>query len=186
MASNSAKSIGSRLRFARKSAGFNTARDFAQRHEIPESTYSQRETGKRPLSIEHVIEYSQVLGVDAGWLLTGKGEARSSQPRVVSDATEAPATVTPLEREIMRERVSMVNMPLFCDILEQILTISNDPEVELTDAELIEFAVDIYNSIVTTSADDPSRQAMIRLSVTSLKRGIKRDAALIPQQEIAY
>ncbi len=61
------------MRAARRAAGYSSARDFATRHEIPESTYSQHETGKRSLSVNMLLRYSEVLNANPGWLLTGVG-----------------------------------------------------------------------------------------------------------------
>lgn len=69
--------IGARLRFARKIAGYSSARCFAVQHSIPESTYSQHETGKRALSIEMLLHYSQLLKTNPNWLLTGMGDAHN-------------------------------------------------------------------------------------------------------------
>lgn len=66
------KEIGKRLRKARKLSGYKSARSFAIEQKIPESTYSQHETGKRSLSPEIVLRYCECLQVDPGWLLSGR------------------------------------------------------------------------------------------------------------------
>lgn len=66
--------IGRRLRIARKACGYKSARAFATKFDVPESTYSQHETGKRSLSPELLLFYSNSLGIDAGWLVTGPDE----------------------------------------------------------------------------------------------------------------
>ena len=63
--------IGSRLRQARKTCGYRSARAFAKEQEIPESTYSQHETGKRSLNPETLLRYCGCLGIEPNWLLTG-------------------------------------------------------------------------------------------------------------------
>lgn len=64
--------IGSRLRHARRLYGYRSARSFAQLHDIPESTYSQHETGKRALSPELIVFYCRIFNIDPTWLLMGK------------------------------------------------------------------------------------------------------------------
>jgi len=64
--------IGSRLRQARKTCGYRSARAFAKEQEIPESTYSQHETGKRSLNPETLLRYCSCLGIEPNWLLTGR------------------------------------------------------------------------------------------------------------------
>lgn len=63
--------VGKRLRTARIASGFRSARAFSQKHNIPESTYSQHENGKRSLSPKMLILYAQRLSVSPGWLLSG-------------------------------------------------------------------------------------------------------------------
>ncbi|MCH9643818.1 MAG: helix-turn-helix domain-containing protein [Gammaproteobacteria bacterium] len=61
--------IGKRLQKARKDAGFRSARAFARHYNIPESTYSQHETGKRSLNPRMVRYYCECFNVDANWLI---------------------------------------------------------------------------------------------------------------------
>lgn len=64
--------IGKRLQTARKALGFKSARSFARQHGIPESTYSQHETGKRSLNPTTMVAYCERLNVTPGWLITGE------------------------------------------------------------------------------------------------------------------
>ena len=63
--------IGKRLQTARKALGFKSARSFARQHGIPESTYSQHETGKRSLNPTTMVAYCDRLKIKPGWLVTG-------------------------------------------------------------------------------------------------------------------
>ncbi len=63
--------IGKRLQTARKALGFKSARSFARQHGIPESTYSQHETGKRSLNPTTLVAYCERLKIKPGWLITG-------------------------------------------------------------------------------------------------------------------
>lgn len=63
--------IGKRLRAARLACGYKSARSFAIKHKIPESTYSQHETGKRSLNPEMLCFYSEKFHVHPGWLIHG-------------------------------------------------------------------------------------------------------------------
>ena len=78
--------IGKRLRKARKLRGYKSARAFAIEHKIPESTYSQHETGKRSLSPEIVLRYCDCLAVDPGWLLSGREAGMSFSGNATSVA----------------------------------------------------------------------------------------------------
>ena len=70
--SNLDKEIGKRLRMARKARGYKSARSFASRYKIPESTYSQHETGKRSLNPELMMLYCERLDISPGWLVSGQ------------------------------------------------------------------------------------------------------------------
>ena len=63
--------IGKRLQTARRALGFKSARSFARKHGIPESTYSQHETGKRSLNPTTLVAYCDRLKIEPGWLISG-------------------------------------------------------------------------------------------------------------------
>lgn len=64
--------VGQRLRLARQTAGFKTARAFAQTYSIAQSTYSQYETGKRRFSVDILVQFSEYLNINPNWLLFGR------------------------------------------------------------------------------------------------------------------
>lgn len=70
-----------RLREARQRAGFRTARDFARACGLPEPTYRAHENGSRGLPVESAQHYAGLLGVSAGWLLTGEGTGKKDGHR---------------------------------------------------------------------------------------------------------
>lgn len=64
----------SRLKFARFAAGYRTAKEFSDKHGIPQPTYSNHESGGRSLLPDVAADYATKLGnTSAGWLLTGEG-----------------------------------------------------------------------------------------------------------------
>lgn len=108
----SQQQIGTRLREARRAAGYSSARYFATTHNIPESTYSQHETGKRSLSVDMLLHYSTLLQVNPGWLLTGMGESCTKEHgnSVLPDANQE--TVDLNACRILAERLAEVVTPL--------------------------------------------------------------------------
>ena len=62
-----------RLRQARERAGYKTAKEFAEKHEVPQPTYAMHESGKRGLRPDTAHRYADILGVSEAWLLTGSG-----------------------------------------------------------------------------------------------------------------
>lgn len=67
--------IADRLKVARKARGFRTAKEFAEKHGIPQPTYAMHEKGTRGLKREVALEYAEHLDVTLDWLLKGEGDA---------------------------------------------------------------------------------------------------------------
>lgn len=78
--------IGKRLQTARKALGFKSARSFARQHGIPESTYSQHETGKRSLSPTTMVAYCERLKVKPGWLVSGEEASHNTNLKALQSA----------------------------------------------------------------------------------------------------
>jgi transcriptional regulator with XRE-family HTH domain len=69
------KAVATRLKWARRAAGYATAREFAQAHGITKGTYDGHEAGSRGLMFKGTAErYADLLDVSLDWLLTGKGD----------------------------------------------------------------------------------------------------------------
>ncbi|MCK4608365.1 MAG: helix-turn-helix transcriptional regulator [Gammaproteobacteria bacterium] len=181
-----AEKIGLRLRAARRANNFRSARGFALHHNIPESTYSQHETGQRSLRPEIMLHYSELLNVSPNWLLTGEGgdnlnalqnpmqETESQQPSGV--ASNFKDYLTGITKQIppIKDRVALIDMELFIEVLRAIaVTFAND-KISVSYEELIDFCVEVYNSVVTTSPNKSNSKAIINLSISSLKKGINR------------
>jgi transcriptional regulator with XRE-family HTH domain len=66
--------LGARLRAARKAANFKTSKEFSKKHNVPESTYSQHESGSRQPNDDTLKLYSHAFGVNFNWLKSGKGQ----------------------------------------------------------------------------------------------------------------
>jgi SOS-response transcriptional repressor LexA len=70
------KTAGDRLKWARESASYDSAAEFARAHGIGEGGYRHHENGTRPIHVHVAKKYSTILGIDAAWLLTGQGRPR--------------------------------------------------------------------------------------------------------------
>jgi transcriptional regulator with XRE-family HTH domain len=66
-----------RLVSARERAGFESAREGAERSGVRYYTYVQHENGTRGISRDKAAVYARAFGVDASWLLYGKGKIGS-------------------------------------------------------------------------------------------------------------
>ena len=86
-------STGQRLAWARKTAGFRSAAQFARIAQVPEVTYRAHENGSRGLSEAAARAYAAHLpGIRWAWLLTGEGapeEAGALQPAAAALAESA-------------------------------------------------------------------------------------------------
>ncbi len=74
------KKIGTRLKSARKDAGYPTATDAASALAINYQTYAAHENGNRGISKEALKLYAKRFHVTLDWLLTGKKGAIFSVP----------------------------------------------------------------------------------------------------------
>lgn len=75
--------MGERLRRARVDAGFATAADAARRFGWSPSTYTSHENDTRGLKAEVAARYARAFRVSPEWLLFGRGEDATPEPRVV-------------------------------------------------------------------------------------------------------
>lgn len=172
------EAVAARLSAARR-VRYDSARSFAKAFNLPESTYSQHETGKRALSVNALMEYSERLAIDPGWLLTGNGLPYLEE----TGSTEKQAALYQHLSEIDKEQLfefeqryliqhdfAIVDVALFKDVLRRILDVSrNNKSIEAQ--ELLDFAFDAYNSVVQISSCHEDKIRMIELSIKSLVRG---------------
>ncbi|NTG00171.1 helix-turn-helix transcriptional regulator [Agrobacterium rhizogenes] len=80
--------IGSRLKQARKAAGFKTAKIAAESLGVAYSTYAQHENGTRGITREAEL-YTRRYKISLDWLMRGKGPGPSGQAS--SEVAEGPA-----------------------------------------------------------------------------------------------
>ncbi len=71
--------FGRRFAEARANTGLNQ-RELATRLGVTKGVISNVEVGRRSTTAHNVIRYAAVLGVDAGWLLTGDAPDNRPQP----------------------------------------------------------------------------------------------------------
>jgi hypothetical protein len=76
-------------------------------------------------------------------------------------------------------RAAHVDLVLFSSVWVRILSLLDEGSLGLNPTELWEFAVEIYNGVVTTSASEEDKVAMVDLSIASLKRAVVRKDSLL-------
>lgn len=171
--------IAARLSAARK-VHHDSARSFAIVNNLPVTTYSQHETGKRALSVSGLLEYSGWLKVNPSWLLTGKGLPYPNDEQAIEwqaqlynflDERDQGELYDIEQAFLIKGEVAEIDVGLLKVVLEKIVGISGLTTV--TGQDLIEFSFDTYNSVVQTSASFEDKVLMIDLSIQSLVRGVK-------------
>lgn len=170
MAENANKLVGARLRTARKINKFRSAKAFSEHIDVPFTTYSQHESGARSMSTSSLIKYCKELSVSADWLLLDLGQLHHSDLETLdSDFRNKEKLLVIKDKEIMT-----VNIKLYSSILLEYMKYHD--EISLSPDDILEFCNDIYNNLIVTSADDATRQKMIKLSISSLLVGVESEA----------
>lgn len=174
--------IGLRLKIARKATGFQTALDFANKMNIPKSTYSQHENGKRSLTAEQIIQYAQKLDIEPGWLLTGlghpcpsgKNKARRKEEIDQEIAILQKTNELPIVKNVhveIDDNYAVVNMELFGKIIIAAIKALASSNFEINAEELATFCIDVYNNIEFIIIAQDEKEKIINLSVNSMLRG---------------
>lgn len=178
------KEIGLRLKVARKAAGYKTALAFAKKMNIPKTTYSQHENGKRSLTAEQIMFYSHILSLEPSWLLTGLGHpCPTSQDKINRKAYIEKSIIElqqanelPILKNIQisaEDNSAVVNMILFKKILVKAIKELSEKNLGIHANELVMFCIDIYNNIEFLVADEFEKERIIDLSINSMLRGNK-------------
>lgn len=162
--SNLDQEIGKRLRRARKESGFKSARSFAIEQKIPESTYSQHETGKRSLSPEIVLRYCEAMNVDPGWLLSGKNAEMhfSNDTASVSEVslhTSNRQTGNKNTSMMITDNLVTMDMDIFKGALKEAIQkyIRSDISTDTLDV-LVEYCLQTYNSVAKKTSSNYQRK----------------------------
>jgi transcriptional regulator with XRE-family HTH domain len=174
MSTQLTEEIAKRLRAARKAAGFKSAKSFASKNDIPLSTYSQHETGKRSISAELILNYSRHFQVHPYWLLTGEGEpyfddTHQDQKVIIEKETFSISSSAKLNEKLNEYRRADV------ELLKKILLkggpLLEDPSLKLSYSRLIHHCFEIYNTVANLTASSEEKEKIIQLTLSSLKQG---------------
>ena len=173
-----------RLKTARMAAGFKTATEFCEKFNIPISTYNMHETGKRKIMSAVAEKYSELLGINPAWLITGIGSPYSSENiQDTSDLTENEY----LEllnysgnKKIFKqpihstETLGNINPTLFSKIIIEIIDTLKSYNI-LTDLNFVtHHAVEIYKDIIQATNTPKDQLTMVSLAITIFKRQLQQ------------
>ena len=173
--------IPKRLKIARVASGYKTARELTEKYAIPASTYSQHENGKRTLSLENIISYSELFKVDPTWLITGQGDpcgeygSKELEEKILAEQERLGQTgeldAYAIPTISLEHKYSMVNTSVLKKILLQLLPVLKQiPEPNME--ESLDFCFDLYNKIIVTNADGEERSRIIGVCLESFFKGL--------------
>ncbi len=168
-------STGKRLRMARIAAGYKTARAFCDKYNVPHSTYSLHETGRRNLKPKIAQQYADLLHVSVAWLLTGMGLPQShsmAAPKIGLSSAEDTTSQQYQIAESHNSYICEVNTLLFCKIVLGIQAILQETGQSITLEKIADTACKIYNDIISASTQQEEQLSMVNLSMTIFKREI--------------
>jgi hypothetical protein len=133
--------LPARLKLARKTAGFKTAKSFTDKHGFPASTYCQHETGARNFDDATIKEYSKILKVNYDWLAKGEGvpyKNKSDEARAKEFEFEM------LDLNVVSKTLPLISEQLLFSILESLMSTNK----KIIPKELSRSATIIYSEIV--------------------------------------
>lgn len=178
---NYTEEIAKRLKLARIASGYQSAKTFTSKYNIPSSTYCNHENGNRSLTLENIANYAKLLNVDIAWLVTGRGSpcghvySQALEEKILIEQEqmikrgELPETLAPIISET--NKYSMIDVPVFKKILEELMPLLRSiPEPK--DSDAAQFCFDLYNKIIATNADEGVRIDLIKLCFDSFFKGL--------------
>jgi transcriptional regulator with XRE-family HTH domain len=184
------RGIGARLSAARRVV-FSSAREFANKYQMAESTYSQHETGKRALSVSVLLNYACWLEVSPGWLLTGEGapypdhddttrESKLYQNLSVLDQVQ----IAKMHNNyLIKGNVARVEVHLFSYAFKYFFRLCKEHTLLLDAEKSLSLLIDTYNSIVQTGASIEDKYRMVELSMDSIFRGLQVSDVKLKERE---
>lgn len=173
--------ISTRLKIARLASGHSTFKDFSEKHNIPTSTYWQHENGKRALTVEHLVNYAELVNVDPAWLLTGQGQPcglegdHKIEQKIYEEmeklGIQQAADSDNLPTMSLKNKYAMINLELFKEIFNELMPlIKNLSEDKKSD--IFDYCIDLYNQLILTASNEAERRKIIKLCLNSFASGL--------------
>lgn len=156
-----------RLRAARLTAGYQTSLAFCKQFRVPNSTYSQHESGKYALKDSVAKQYAEYLNVNFEWLKYGRGEAVDPQ-----DSTRSGKIIDALHEDDLVKSI-LERRSAICPIDESLLTAlvtalhyySDSRTQKLTYEQIGAATAGLYIHLSKVDDDLELRDKMIKLAI---------------------
>lgn len=165
-----------RLKTSRVAAGYPTATGFCNQNNIPLSTYTMHETGKRKISAETAEKYAKLLQIDPSWLITGVG-----RPYVINANEDDNFTIQDCKDLLhfnhenpdnKESSFIAINSALFCKLFTDICSILNKTNRIFDLKKITNYVISLYTDITETSNKNEEQLIMANLALTLFKKQI--------------
>ncbi len=177
------QAIGSRLKIARIAAGYDTATQFCEKFNIPQSTYSLHETGKRGIKVDLAHRYAELLNIEPAWLITGTGN-----PYPDNAARPAHLSIAEFNELVQYHQLTasgdntnreLVEPFLFGTILIEMEQVQAEFSQHITRDAIINHTLSVYSIIIKEKSDRTEQfNAITTQIVKFIKLTLNRDASL--------
>jgi len=173
-----------RLKTARMAGGFKTATEFCQKFNIPISTYNMHETGRRKISPDVAEKYSELLGINAAWLITGIGTPFPNEDNLEDTSNLTESEYLELlnykgNKKISNaintvETIGNFHPILFSKIIIEILPILKIYNIPADLNFIAHNAIEIYKDITQATESLKDQLTMVSLAITIFKRQLQQ------------
>lgn len=173
------KTIGGRLKAARLALTDKQSLEIAKTLCVAPSTYSQHENGKRAPSLEMLMKYSAYYKISPAWLLTGNANITEPYCKTSEEKIRKQLFILDLEDHSLLTPIhsignNLVNLELLLEVFMQLMQKFSMLNNHLSQKELTNFCLDIYNSLVNVDTSINNKKNMILLSIDSLNTGLQK------------
>ncbi len=145
--------ICERLKIARRTMGYTSARIFAIKNMIPASTYAQHESGARNINIETMLHYCGILSISTSWLLTGTGDLYDVNITKQQACNEVDNKTSALATNKVRKNCFLVDIDLLTSIFVSASPLLRILPLENHEQEISQHCFDIYDAVISSQAN---------------------------------
>ena len=165
--------LGVRLRAARKAAGFKTSKEFIRKHDVPASTYSQHESGKRSPDNEMLKFYCKVFGVNMDWLVDGAGQPFAKPTTLQKNVINEELLDISSQKKANKSDYADINQKLFTMILDGILELHRPTKFKNLSGSISKTAVSMYVETVKKYSNAKEQLHGAKIALNKYKAQIK-------------
>lgn len=160
--------LGARIKAAMKAAGFATAKEFCEKHNIPYLTFAQHVQGRRMPTTDFLKLYSKSFGVTTQWLQSGEGHPithnKRSKNKKIKDA---------FAHEISKHQTELLlNSALLTTILEAVIKLKL--KYTLNEKKCADITTNLYTQIIKTTDEKSLQKNMVSTFIKTYEATLQR------------